>query len=302
MFTPLKRIIHYGVQNFKRQKALNFATIFILFIAVSILTGLFLFKSGLNGLVSDIQKKIDISIYLQSEMPTEKIEQIKSQIASLAEVQSVEYVSAQEALDRFKEKHKNDSLILQSLEVVGSNPFYSAFNIKAKSSGQYAAIIAFLNRDMFNGIVYKVDYAQKKTMIDKIFALADNINIFGVLVISLLSLVAVLITFNTIRIAIKDSSEEIGIMKLVGASNWYVRGPFLVQGALCGILAALISFILFFVASYFTAPQVVALTNGFNVFSWFSSHAFMLFFLQLATAIGLSVISSLFAIRKHLQV
>jgi len=302
MLTPIKRVISYGIKNFKRQKSLNFATIFVLFIALTIFTSLFLFKSSMKFLVTEIKNKVDISIYLQEEMPTEKIEEIKAQLVALDEVESVEYVNSAEAVARFKERHKNDPLILQSLEVVGENPFYPAFNIKAKSPGQYAAIIAFLDRDIFDNVVHKIDYAQKKTLIEKIFGIVNNLNLFGALVICLLAAVAILITFNTIRIAIKDAGEEIGVMRLVGASNWYIRGPFIVQGALCGILAALITFFVFFVVSYFSAPKVMAMTNGFNVFGWFSANAPAIFFLQLASAIGLSVISSLIAIRKHLQV
>lgn len=302
MLIPIKRIIGYGFKNFRRQNTLNFGTIFILFIAVSMLTSLFLFRSAMNFLVTEIQNKVDVSIYLQEELSMEKVEEIKTQLTALDEVKNVEYVSSEEAMERFKERHKNDSLILQSLEVVGGNPFYPSFNIKAKSPGQYAAIISFLNRDIFKDILYKVDYVQKQTVIDKIFDLTNNINWAGMLIIIFLAAVAVLITFNTVRIAIKDSAEEIGIMRLVGASEWYIRGPFIVQGIICGVLATIISFILFFIASYFSAPKIVALTNGFNMFGWFASNAFALFLLQLASAIGLSVISSLVAIRKYLKI
>jgi cell division transport system permease protein len=302
MFTPLKRILKLGMANFRRQKSLNFATIFILFIAITILTSLFFFKSSLNFLVSEIQQKVDMSIYLQEELTPEKSAEIKAQLTQLDEVQSVEYVTAAQALEDFKERHKDDTLILKSLEVVGANPFYPAFNVKAKTSGQYAAIIAFLDRDIFNDTVYRVDYLQKKTMIDKIFGLADNINLFGIISVLILGLVSVMIAFNTIRIAIKDNAEEIGVMKLVGASNWYIRGPFIVQSAICGILSALACFILFFLVSYFGAPKIMAATSGFNSFGWFSSNAILLFFLQIFVSIGLSVISSYIAIRKHLKV
>ncbi len=302
MFTPLKRILKLGMMNFKREKSLNFATIFILFVAISILTSLFFFKSSLNFLVSEIEKKVDMSIYLQTELPVEKVEEIKAQLSALDEVKSVEYVTAEQSLEDFKTRHKDDALILQSLQVVGANPFYPAFNVQAKTSGQYAAIIGFLDRDIFNNIVYRVDYLQKKTMIDKIFGLADNINLFGIISVLILGVVSVMIAFNTIRIAIKDSAEEIGVMKLVGASNWYIRGPFIVQAAICGIISSFTCFILFFLVSYFGAPKIMAATSGFNSFGWFASNAIMLFFLQIFVSIGLSVISSYIAIRKHLKV
>ncbi|MDD5221440.1 MAG: permease-like cell division protein FtsX [Candidatus Paceibacterota bacterium] len=302
MFTPLKRVLKLGALNFRRQKSLNIATIFVLFIAIAILTSLFFLKSSLNHVVSEIEKKVDMNIYLQEELSLEKSEEIKTQLMTLEEVEGVEYVSAQQALEDFKKRHENDTIILQSLEVVGSNPFYPSFNVRAKSAGQYATVIGLLDRDIFKDIVYRVDYLEKKAVIEKVFSLASNINLFGMISVLILGLISVLIAFNTIRTAIKDNAEEIGVMKLVGASNWYVQGPFIIQASLCGLISSLICFFVFFVVSYFGAPTIMAVTGGFNSFGWFSSNAFLLFFLQISVSIGLSVISSIIAIRKYLKV
>lgn len=281
---------------------MNIATIFVLFIAIAILTSLFFLKSSLNHVVSEIEKKVDMNIYLQEELSLEKSEEIKTQLMTLEEVEGVEYVSAQQALEDFKKRHENDTIILQSLEVVGSNPFYPSFNVRAKSAGQYATVIGLLDRDIFKDIVYRVDYLEKKAVIEKVFSLASNINLFGMISVLILGLISVLIAFNTIRTAIKDNAEEIGVMKLVGASNWYVQGPFIIQASLCGLISSLICFFVFFVVSYFGAPTIMAVTGGFNSFGWFSSNAFLLFFLQISVSIGLSVISSIIAIRKYLKV
>lgn len=302
MFTPLKRIIGYGLKNFKRQTVLNFATIFILVIAITLITSLFLFKGAIDYLVSEIQGKIDVSVYLQEEVSAERIEEIKDELSGLEEIKSVEYVSAEEAMERFKEKYKDDPLILESLSLVGKNPFYPSLNIKASSPGQYNAILTYLDRESFKDVVQEVDYTKKKPLIEKLFNITTNINLVGSLLALFLGIIAVLITFNTVRIAIKDSSEEINIMKLVGASNWYIRGPFIVQVVICGFLAALITFFLFLIFSYFSAPKILAITNGFNIFAWFGKNAAGLFFLQLASGIVLGVLSSLIAIRKHLNI
>jgi len=302
MLTPLKRVLKLGVLNFRRQKSLNIATIFVLFIAIVILTSLFFLKSSLNHVVSEIEKKVDMNIYLQQELSLEESEEIKTQLMALEEVEGVEYVSAEQALEDFKKRHENDTIILQSLEVVGSNPFYPSFNVRAKSAGQYATVIGLLDRDIFKDIVYRVDYLEKKAVIEKVFSLASNINLFGIISVLILGLISVLIAFNTIRTAIKDNAEEIGVMKLVGASNWYVQGPFIIQASLCGLIASLICFFVFFVVSYFGAPTIMTVTGGFNSFGWFSSNAFLLFFLQISVSIGLSIISSIIAIRKYLKV
>jgi cell division transport system permease protein len=302
MFVPLKRIISYGFKNFKRQPTLNIATIFILIISLSLFSSLLLFRSGIRYIVSEIQKKIDVSIYLKKDAPQELIEEIKNGLAGLEEVEKVEYISEEEAMSKFKERHKNDPLILESLEVIGENPFYPSLNIKAQSAGQYAAILTFLEREKFKDAVLRVDYAKKQPLIEKLFNITSNLNLIGLFLTLFLGMIAALVTFNTVRIAIQDASEEISIMKLVGASNWYIRGPFIVQGIICGTLAAIITFLLTFFFSYFSAPKVVSLTNGFNIFAWFGAHAFSLFLFQLLLGIGLSVISGLIAIRRYLSV
>ncbi|MCD5396483.1 MAG: permease-like cell division protein FtsX [Candidatus Pacebacteria bacterium] len=302
MFVPLKRIIVYGFKNFRRQPTLNIATIFILVISLTLFSCLLVFQSGIKYIISEIEKRIDVSVYLKEDAPTEVVEEIKKGLLGLEEVEEVEYVSPEEALQKFQERHRDDPLILESLEVIGRNPFYPSLNIRAKSAGQYAAILTFLQRDKFKDAVLEVDYAKKQPLIEKVFRITSSLNMGGFLITIFLSLIAVLVTFNTVRIAIKDSSEKIGIMKLVGASNWYVRGPFIVQGIICGALAGVTTFFLFFLVSYFSAPKIVSLTGGFNIFAWFGSHAFFLFFFQLLLGIGLSVVSCLIAIRKYLNV
>ena len=302
MLTPIKRIINYGFKNFRRQPTLNIATIFILVISLILFSSLLVFRSGIKYIVEEIEKKIDVSVYLKENAPLEEIEKIKQGLIGLKEVEEVKYVSEKEALEEFRKRHKDDPLILESLEVVGKNPFFPSLNIRARSPGQYAAILAFLQRDEFQDVVLKVDYTKKQPLIEKLFKITSGLNLGGLLVTIFLGVISVLVTFNTVRIAIKDSSQEIAIMKLVGASNWYVRGPFVIQGILCGILAAIITFFLFFGVSYFASPKILNLTGGFNLFAWFGQRAPFLFLFQLFVGVGLSVFSGLIAIRRYLNV
>lgn len=279
---------------------MHFATIFIFAIAISILTLLFLFRSAINYLVSEIQKKVDVSVYFQQDAPLAEIEKIQEGISSLEDIEEVEYVSSQEALIKFKERHKNDPLIIESVDVLGQNPFYPSLNIRAKTSNQYASVLAYLNSDNFQNIIYKVDYIKKKTLIDKIFSFTSNISLIAIFLTIFLGAIAVLMAFNTTRTAIKDSSEEITIMKLVGASNWFIQGPFIIQGIICGLIAAFAVFVFFAAIVYFSAPKIISLTGGFNAFAWFSQNIFNLFLIQFGGGLILSVISSIIATRKYL--
>lgn len=300
MFTFLRRVIRFGWHNFWRAGGLNIATVFVLIVTITLITSLFISEGAVKHIIDQIKEKIDISVYVEPETSDGEIEMIKDKLIEMPEVQEVKIVSKEDAMEEFKEKHKNDPVLLESLDIVGTNPFYASLDIKANDPEQYAAILEVLNNSSLEDVIYKVDYVEKKTVIEKLSGFITNVNTGGLTLALALGVVAVLVAFNTIRVAIYDASKEISIMRLVGASNSFIRGPFIVQGIISGAIAALASFIILFLATYFLAPKIESLTSGFNVFAWFGARAFVLFFLQLASGIALGVISSLIAIRKYL--
>jgi cell division transport system permease protein len=300
MFTFLRRVIRFGWHNFWRAGGLNIATVFVLIVTLTLITCLFISEGAVTHIIDQIKEKIDISVYMAPETSDKEIELIKDKLIEMPEVQEVKIISKEEAMDEFREKHKNDQVLLESLDIVGTNPFYASLNIKAKDPEQYTAILEVINSDSLKDVVYKVDYVEKKTVIEKLSGFITNINTGGLALALALGIVAVLVAFNTIRVAIYDASKEISIMRLVGASNNFIRGPFIVQGIISGAIAALASFIILLLMTYSLAPKIESLTSGFNVFSWFGTRAFGLFFLQLVSGIALGIISSLIAIRKYL--
>jgi len=193
-------------------------------------------------------------------------------------------------------------VIMESLEEVGGNPLLSSLNIKAFEATQYANISSFLDSASFKELIAKVDYDEKKPAIDKMFSLTSTISTTGIALSIVLALVAVLIAFNTVRIAIYNSHDEIETMRLVGASNWFIRGPFLVQGMMAGVLAVLITFFVFGVALWFLSPKIDMVIPGLNLFSYFFGSFFMVILLQLAAGVGLGACASWLAIRKYLKV
>ena len=301
MFTPLKRIIKYGAKNFVRQGGLNFATIFILTMTLILISLLFLLEGMSHSLIKNIESKIDVSVYLNATTTQEEISQIKSSLSKLPEVKSVRYISSEEALEEFKKKHKNDPEVLKSLEIVGINPFYASINIQAKSPDQYGAILSFLQQPRFHKIIQKIDYIKKKTLIEKVSQIARNINIMGLSLILIFGGIAVLVAFQSIRIAINDSAQEISVMRLVGASNWYTRGPFIIQGILCGFIASVASFLLFLLTCHFVSSKLALITGGFNLSEWLNGNLLILVFLELILGIGLAVGASMAAVRKYLK-
>jgi len=302
MLTSFKKIFKFGWENFSRNKGLFFATIFITVITSSLISGLFILNGATEHLIASIQEKVDISVYFSSYATEEEIFDIEEKLAKIPEVKDIEYISKEEALYLFKERHKNNPVIIESLEEIGENPLAAHLNIKAWEASQYEQISGFLEGGPFNGVIDKVDYYQNKTIIDRIFSITSTIERASLFFIAVSSILAVLITFNTVRLGIMNFKEEISVMRLVGASNWFIRGPFAVQGFISGIIATIVTVIIFSVGCWFLSPKIGNVVSEFNLFSYFQANIFAIIGIQLGTSLLLGIIPSLIAIRKYLKV
>ncbi len=281
---------------------MSIATILIMVVVISLATLLFLLNPASKILISGLQEKVDISVYFGEDVLPGDIWEVESEISRIPEVKDVEYVSREQALEKFIEKHKDDPVLMESLTEVGYNPFLASLNIKAWQVSQYEQVTNFLETGPFRNLIDKVDYHQRKPVIEKVFSITSGINKVGIFFSIIFGAIAILVAFNTIRIAIYNSSEEISIMRLVGASNWFVRGPFLIQGAIVGFIATLITLIITFGICYGLDSKIRVIAPEISIFSLFLSNFWTLILIQLATGIGLGVLSSFIAIRKYLRI
>jgi cell division transport system permease protein len=302
MLLTLKRIFFSGWRNFIRDGGPSIATIFVILIPVALISSLLIFKEANRVLISSLQEKADISVYFKEEAKEEEILYLKDELAKIPEVKEVKYISKEEAFQNFIQRHGQNPILMEALREVGKNPFFSSLNIKAWQANQYETILKFFENSNFKDSIEKIDYSERKPLIEKIFSLTSNINKVGITLFVLMSILALLITFNTIRLSIIKQREEIRIQKLVGASNWFIRGPFFVQGAISGILSAIICLLLFGLLFYFLDPRLKNFFPEFPLFSYFKEKIFVLFLTQLLIGITIGTISSLLAIRKYLEV
>ncbi len=301
MFTILSRIVHYGFKNFWRNGLLSTATVAIMSLASVVFFGLIIF-----GVISDraavsIQDKIDISVYFKKSTGEDQILSIKTSLESLSEVKSVEYVSQDKALEIFKEKHKDDAIISQGINELDTNPLEASINIKAKLPDQYAAIANYLSLPNLTSYIDSVSYAKNQAVIDRLTGIVKNVSRGGLILTVLLGLIAGLVVFNTIRLAIYSNREEIGIMRLVGASNALVRGPLVVEGVISGVLAAVLSLIAAAPVVYFLSPHLRVFIPGLDIFHYFYANILMLFVYQVLFSVGIGALSSFVAVRRYLK-
>jgi len=301
MLTSFKRIIIFGWKNFKRNPGSSSAAVFILVIVISMITGLYLLQRPVEYLVDTIEEKVDVSLYFKEDSTESEMLTLTEEVEKMPEVEDVTYVSKDDALSVFKERHEQDHLLMESLEELGINPFLASLSIKAINPEKYKDIIEFVEASEYNSLVEKVDYYKKEPILERLFSINDKVNRFGIGFSVILGIVAFLVAFNQIQISLKNAKEEISTMRLVGASNWFIKGPFIVQGVAIGTAAALISLFLFFGGLSIFNSQIEASIPGLDMLGFFSDHFLLILLIQLATGIGVGVSASLIAIRKYLK-
>ena len=149
-------------------------------------------------------------------------------------------------------------------------------------------------------IIDKVNYNQNKLVIDRLDSIIAGGQKLGFLVTLLLVIISIIVTFNTIRLAIFISKEEIGVMGLVGASKMHIRGPFMIEGAIYGVIATFVTLLLFWPASVWLGNHMTDFL-GINMYDYFVSSFFQIFTILLLSGILLGVISSFLAVRRYLS-
>ena len=270
--------------------------------ALLVFEGLIISGVIANTAINSIQDKIDISIYFKTATSEDEMLRIKSNLEQMIEVKSVEYVSRDEALGSFRERHKDDATISQAVEELEENPLSASLNIKAGDPSKYSIIANYLNNNVSGDLVEKITYNENQVVIDRLASIIKVSRQVGLLAALFLTIVAILVAFNTILLGIYSNRDEISIMRLVGASNIYVRGPFVVMGIIYGLITAVISIALVTPVVWFAAPYVKLFIPAMDLREYFTSHFFLLVLYQLLFGIGIGVISSFIAIRRYLKV
>lgn len=304
MPTPLLtfyRIIKSGWKNFLRNRWLALATISVMALVIFFMSNLIIINLIGNVLLANLQNKVDVSVYLKQGASDQDIARLRSDLIFLGEVKNVSYVSSDEALEKFKARHKDNPTLMASIQELG-NPLLPAVNIEAQSASQYEAIVNFLDQDKYKNFIEKINYQQTKPLIEKLSNFSNKVKRGGVIISIVLSLIAGLVTFNTIRLAMYNFREEVGVMRLVGASNWYIKGPFLVEGIIYGVIAAASTMIFLFPIIYFLSPKIAIIIPNSNLFEWFKTNILALFLFQLTVGIILGGVGSMVAIRKYMRV
>lgn len=303
MFTNIYRLVKYSFQSFWRQKLLSAATMVVILLVLLVFQGIFIFGAIGDSAISAIKEKIDVTLFFKVDAPEDRILSVKEEVEALDVVRDVEYVSRDEALELFRARHSADETITQALEELDDNPLSASLNIKTNETDQLPVVAAYLNNLVPEELVDEVSYNEdNKAIIDRLAAIIAVSELAGVVLGLFLSIVAVLVAFNTILLGIYSNRDEIAIMRLVGAPNFFIRGPFIGLGIIYGLLTATVVMIISIPIVYWIAPYAVYFVPDFDLVNWFNSGFVKLYFTQIGISSLIGIISSMVAIKRYLEI
>ncbi|HEV7454777.1 MAG TPA: permease-like cell division protein FtsX [Candidatus Saccharimonadales bacterium] len=299
------RIITTGMVNFVRNAWLAIAAMAVMIITLTIVLFSIVTNAAFNNTIAQITDKIDVSVYLKDTTDKTKGQELAQGIRELPNAKSVTYLSKDDALKRYKDQNKDNPALLSAINEA-DNPIPATIQIKPKELNKIQDLRDYLNKSdnkqLWEDVSYRDD---RKAAIDKIAHATNLMRRAGVIAVGVFAFISVLIIFNTIQMAIFNRRDEITIMRLLGASTWYIRGPFVVESIIYGIISALISVAL--IHSLFIASSSALQASSLGLLdinyagNYFRAHLWQLLLMQLAVGILIGAASSYVATKRYLK-
>lgn len=297
------RIIKTGFVNFWRNIWLSLAATLVMVITLVILSVLVIMFIITNFSIRSVNEKVDISVFLKTGLAENRVQDIREDLLSHSLVKEVTYITPAEALDRFKEQNKENTLVLESLNELNENPLGGTLQVQAVNLESYPAIAEELNQEKYQSAIDRVSFKDSGPIIERLNRVLGFIITLGLTLVIIFSVIAVLVIFNTITLTIYNRREEVEIMRLVGATNGYIRGPFIIEALMYSLIATLITAGLLVPFYYFVIPDINRFLEApINIFADSYFTLWNIIAMQFGVALILSVISSLLAIRRYLKI
>lgn len=302
----LGRMIKFGVQSFWRNIWLSAVTVIILTLNLFLMS----LVIGLNVVgeqaLTAVRAKVNLSVFFTPTTSEQQVKTIREDLLQKPEVKSIEIITRQQHLDDLKAAYPNSGLVNAAIELLGDNPLGPGLVISARSFDGYTGIVNALKNERYETVIEDTgnDFESNRDVINTISRTVGNLRQAAIWLNLFFALIAALMVFNTIRVNIYTHSDEIGIMKLVGASDTFVRGPFIVTSIMYGLLSALITTALFVPVLSIANPFLNSFFAGYdiNILGYFYGHVWFILGLEVLVGCSLSVLSSLFAIGRYLRV
>lgn len=305
MLTGIRRIVKAGFVGFWRNAYVSLASVFVITVALFVIGATMFLDQLLTTSLQSLQQKVDINVYFVPSASQDEVDAIRTAVAALPDVAVVTYTSREEALANYRERNQNDEIAMQALAELDENPLGANLAIQARETSQYENIARFLEERRDSAaqtpVIDEINYERNKESIDALTNIIGAVERASIVTMLVLIVASILITFNTIRLAIYTAREEISIMRLVGASNMFIRGPFMLQGVMYGLVAGVFSLMIFYPIMVWLGPRTEAFFE-FNLFTYFISNFSYIFGVLVGIGVVLGLISSVLAVARYLRV
>lgn len=303
MFISFGRAFKFSLQDIFRNIWLSVVTVVILVLALFSVNLLIALQVVSGAAVQTVREKIDISLYLRTDASESDILALRAEISGLDNVKEVTYISKQTALEDFKKKHENNPDVINALQELDSNPLSPSLVINPKNLDNYNDLITELNK-ISNPIIESRNFDNNKLMLEKINSITERVSEVGFFVSLLFIFITLLVLYNTIRVAIYTHRQEIAIMRLVGASHWFIRAPFLISSVIYTLIGLGVTTLLFYFFLNILQPylETFFLNYDINIISYFQANLIRLLLLEFAGAALINMVASLVAVRKYSNV
>ena len=279
-------------QGFWRNALMSLAATLTMVLMLMLLAGFFVLQNVLLASLAFVEQKVEVVAYLENTATAGQVDTLVASVTALPQVSSVEFISREDALERFRatQEAQGRTDLTQYLE---SNPLYASINVKLTDPSELDTVTAALDEDPIVRNVLNIT-----ALVNRVLTVTDFVRTAGVAMVGIVGLIVLFIIVNTIRLAVVARAEEIEIMRLVGASDAFIRWPFVFEGALVGLLGALITLGLLYAGS---EPLSQAMVGFFNVLPLeLGSVATDTALLVFGTGVGLGVLGSWLSVRTYL--
>lgn len=302
-FIPLYRIIKTAFQDFFRNFWLSFVTIIVVFLTLFSITVLLSLNVLANDAIRGVEEKIDIALIFKTTAKEEDILTIKDKIKTIKEVKDVIYVSKEEGLQGLIEKNPD---IKKSVDLLDKNPLNAVLRIKAYNPTDFGKILTSIDTDEYNKVIEGKDqnFVESQEFVARLNNITFKIRVAGYILVALFVFISIIIVYSAITVSIYAHREEIAIMKLVGASNWFIRSPFVIMGVIYGVFATILTAVVVYPILDFLSPYIVQFMGSgeLNILGYFNENFFYIFGIELVVICILNIISSSIAVGKYLRV
>lgn len=294
-----------GFVNFWRNGVVSLSAVLVMIITLLIVASVIFSSALLNHTLVSLENKVDININLLPDVTADSVERIRRDLETLPQIESVEVLSRELVLENFIANNQDEQTTLSALELLDENPFGASLRIRAVDLDQYEVINNFLIDNYAVGatdsLIDDVNFSQKQIVISRLKNIINAGQRFGAIVTIIFIILSIMITLNTIRLAMYISRDEIKIMNLVGAEHSYISGPFVVAGAIYGIVSSVMVLILLYPITYYLGDKTAELFFDLNLFNYFTSNFGQIFLIIFFSGIFLGAISSFMAISRYLR-